>query len=33
MGDGEPGLGQFQPNRFANGTELTAGYGEARILG
>jgi len=29
----DPGLAQFHPNRFADGVELDAGYGAAKILG
>lgn len=33
LGEPDPGLEQFHPRRFAGGSRLAAGYGEARILG
>jgi sarcosine oxidase subunit beta len=33
MGDDVPGIEQFHPNRFAQAHALSAGYGEARLLG
>jgi sarcosine oxidase, subunit beta len=33
LGEEEPGLAAFHPDRFLTGAGLAAGYGEARILG
>jgi glycine/D-amino acid oxidase-like deaminating enzyme len=33
MGNPDPGLAQFHPRRFESGELLSAGYGDARILG
>jgi sarcosine oxidase, subunit beta len=33
LGEADPGLAAFHPDRFAAGSGLAAGYGEARILG
>ena len=33
MGDEVPGIEAFHPNRFEQAHALTAGYGDARILG
>lgn len=33
LGEADPGLAAFHPDRFAAGGGLAAGYGEARILG